>query len=313
MVAPFLSLFSSDPIEQALRENMPSGFDMEPRLAAVLEHAVSHPGKLIRARLVYAAVAQHTGCEGMALQLACAVEYYHLSSLLLDDLPCMDDAQTRRGYPCPHLSQGEAPTILAALALINRAYALAGFALSEQPMRVRLSAMACLDSCLGVPGLVGGQAHDLGYKDSDHSASRVGRIAAAKTGALFWLAVYFPAVLAQPNAEEVRQLKALCLYWGLAFQALDDLGDVGADPRAEAAGKTGGRDLALDRPNLALALGPKQTRLRVARLMGQAERALGRLVEQRPDWVYLQNFHRECFAAIASRSQTRSAADTVAA
>lgn len=313
MVAPFLSLFSSDPIEQALRENMPAGFDMEPRLAAVLEHAVTHPGKLIRARLVYAAVLQHAGCEGMALQLACAVEYYHMSSLLLDDLPCMDDAQTRRGQPCPHLTQGEAPTILAALALINRAYALAGFALAEQGMPVRLSAMACLDSFLGVPGLVGGQAHDLAFKESDHSLRRVGRIAAGKTGALFWLAVYFPALLAEPNAEEARQLKALCLYWGLAFQALDDLGDVGANPAGTPAGKTSGRDRALDRPNLALALGVKPTRHRVMRLVKQAERALDRLVEQRPDWIYLQNFHRECFAANASRCLTRSAASTVAA
>lgn len=79
-----------------------------------------------------------------------------------------------------------------------------------------MAAMACLDACLGVSGLVGGQARDLAFGRSDRSAREIGRIAAAKTGALFWLAVYFPVLLGQPDAEEGRRLQALCLYWGLA-------------------------------------------------------------------------------------------------
>jgi len=109
--------------------------------------------------------------------------------------------------------------------LINRAYALAEFALVEEALPVRLAAMACLDACLGVSGLVGGQARDLAFAESDRSGREIARIAAAKTGSLFWLAVYFPALVAQPDALEGRGLKAVCLYWGLAFQALDDLGD----------------------------------------------------------------------------------------
>jgi len=189
MVAPILSLPSADPIVQALLEHAPVGAKTEPRLAAVLDQAINNPGKLVRARLVHAAAMTHGMDEGRSLQLATAVEYYHLASLLLDDLPCMDDSDTRRGRPCAHLSQGEAPTILAALALINRAYALAGFALVEEALSVRLSAMACLDACLGVSGLVGGQARDLAFAESDRSGREIGRIAAAKTGALFWLAV----------------------------------------------------------------------------------------------------------------------------
>ena len=301
MVAPILSLPSADPIVTALREHSPAGAMTEPRLAAALEQAVGNPGKLVRARLVHAAALTHGLDEDLALQLACAVEYYHVASLLLDDLPCMDDAEVRRGLPCVHRVHGEAPTILAALALINRAYALAGFALAAQPPQVRLAAMGCLDACLGVPGLVGGQARDLAFADSDRSAREIGRIAAGKTGALFWLAIYFPALLAQPNATEGRHLKALCLYWGLAFQALDDLVDVGATGAADALGKTAGRDGALARPNLAQVLGVPAAVRRVARLLGQADRALEALVAQRPAWRYLATFHREYFAANANR------------
>ena len=238
MVAPASP--QPDPIVAAMREHSPAGAMTELRLAAVLDQSIDNPGKLIRARLVLAAAMTHGMDEDRALQLACAVEFYHIASLLLDDLPCMDDAETRRGLPCVHRVHGEAPTILASLALINRAYALVGFALVEQPMAVRLAAMACLDACLGVPGLVGGQARDLAFAESDRSAREIGRIAAAKTGALFWLAVYFPALIAQPDAEEGRLLKALCLYWGLGFQALDDLGDAGVAGAADSRGKPPG-------------------------------------------------------------------------
>ena len=305
MVAPASS--QPDPIVAAMREHSPAGAMTELRLAAVLDQSIDNPGKLIRARLVLAAALTHGMDEDRALQLACAVEFYHIASLLLDDLPCMDDAETRRGLPCVHRVHGEAPTILASLALINRAYALVGFALVEQPMAVRLAAMACLDACLGVPGLVGGQARDLAFAESDRSAREIGRIAAAKTGALFWLAVYFPALIAQPDAEEGRLLKALCLYWGLGFQALDDLGDAGVAGAADSLGKTAGRDEALTRPNLVHVLGVDATARRVRRLLAQAERTLDALAVRRPSWRYLSTFHRDFFAANAGRIACRVA------
>jgi len=55
-----------------------------------------------------------------ALDVACAMEMVHAASLVLDDLPSMDDAQLRRGVPCAHQVYGEGAAILAALALINR-------------------------------------------------------------------------------------------------------------------------------------------------------------------------------------------------
>ena len=174
---------------------------------------------------------------------------------------------------------------------------MVGFAMAAQPMAVRLAAMACLDACLGVAGLVGGQARDLVFGQSDGSVREISRIAAGKTASLFWLAVYFPALLAQPSAEEGRCLKALCLYWGLAFQAWDDLGDVGVGGTAATLGKQPGRDGSLNRPNIALALGTAATARRIARLMAQAERVIERLERNRSEWGYLARFHREYFEA----------------
>jgi len=274
-----------------LAENCPATAATEPHLRAALAEAVVNPGKLARARLVLAAGAAHGLDDENAGQLACAVEYFHLASLLFDDLPCMDDADTRRGRPCAHRTHGEATALLAALALINRAYALIGFALAAQPMFLRLQAQACLDACLGCAGLVGGQAQDLRFAEGDRSPHAVSRIAMTKTGALFWLAVYFPALLAAPEEAERRELKALCIYWGLAFQAMDDLRDVLSTSIAE--GKTTDRDRILTRPNLALAMGVPAARRRLQRLIRLAGRRCERLGQHGARWVYLRAFQHD--------------------
>ena len=197
----------------ALRDHAPLAPGLEPHLQAVLAEATAHPGRLFRAQLAYAAALSHGLAHATAARLAVAMEYFHLASLLLDDLPCMDDATERRGRPCPHLAHGEATVILAALALINRAYTLVGFVLPSFPPAYRLPAQACLDSCLGAAGLVGGQAADLRFHPGPGALREAGRIALRKTGALFHLAILLPAYLAAPSVAEFRHLKALCVYW----------------------------------------------------------------------------------------------------
>lgn len=274
----------------ALRGYAPAGADTEQHLRAIVIGAAANPGKLVRARLVVATLSAH-GYDAAAWRpLATAVEYFHVASLLLDDLPCMDDAETRRDRPCAHRVHGEASAILAALAFINRAYALTGLALLRQPPAVRLQAQSCLDACLGSAGLVGGQARDLRFADRNGSAREVGRIGLGKTGALFRLGLLLPALLTRPSPGELRRLKALCVYWGLAFQALDDVHDLTST--SVDAGKTTGRDRELIRPNLALAIGVPATKARVARLLGRAAHTIERLAASRPEWSYLDSFQQ---------------------
>jgi geranylgeranyl diphosphate synthase type II len=280
---------------------------VEPHLRAALQQLVARPGKLLRATLVFNAARRFGLRQTDAERLACAVEYFHVASLVLDDLPCMDDALVRRGLPCVHRQHGEATAILAALTLINRAYALIGVALVAQPRTVRAEATAAVDRALGVAGLVGGQAWDLAFANSDGSARTVSRIAAAKTGALFTLAVMLPATLARPTARERRLLRALCVYWGQLFQIADDMGDVLATHFS--ADKTTGQDHLLQRPNLVLALGLPAARARVARLSRQAERALAALTARGgARWHHLEEVARMLAPLLVIRDQVRNAA-----
>lgn len=259
----------------------------DPLVSALIENAPLHAKGEAHLR---AAVA-----EAAALGLACAVEYFHTASLLLDDLPCMDDATLRRGRPCAHRVHGEATAILAALAFINRAHALCGAAFAGSTRDVRLAALACVDACLGPAGLLDGQAHDLRFAESAGGARTVGRIAALKTAGLFQLTLLLPALAGPTTAAEWAALRRVSLYWGLAYQAADDLADVLS---AEAnAGKTTGRDRIRRRPNLALELGVSPARGRIARLVAQGAGAVARLTTGSARW----NFLAEAQARLADR------------
>lgn len=289
-------------LAEILREHAPSGGPgMEPHLRAAIAQSVTSTGSLLRARLVAVGGSSHGLAPILAGQLACAVEYFHTASLLLDDLPCMDDSTLRRGLPCVHRTHGEATAILAALALINRAHVLVGLALAAHPPAVRVRATLLLDETLGVMGLVGGQARDLRYGEQSVGSAEVGRIAAAKTGALFRLALVLPVLPANPSPAEFRLLKALAVYWGQWFQANDDLRDVTAT--SATVGKDTQRDGALARPNLALALGVGGVGRRLARLEAQIERTVNGLRARGAAWDYLPEFH----SALTERTRVRAA------
>jgi len=285
-----------DPVGQlaaALVANTPVTKATEPHLAAALNDALEQPGRLVRAQLVLRGGLVHGLPESDALALATAVEYFHLASLLLDDLPCMDNSTTRRDRPCLHQTHGVAATILTALALINRAYALTNDVFSRLPHVVQMEARGCLEIVLGASGILDGQSRDLSYGANPQSEREVLRIAAKKTGALFALAVYLPALLGRPSNAERRAVRALCVYWGLIYQVIDDLNDVLTTSRDT--GKSSGRDQLLNRPNLALAIGVPAAKLRLNRLVSLANHTTQRL-SQNNRWNYLVEFHHTCFS-----------------
>jgi geranylgeranyl pyrophosphate synthase len=260
-----------------------------------LAESVSNPGGLVRAGLVLSAAAQHGLDASKAEQLACALEYWHQASLILDDLPCMDDAERRRGLPCLHRKHGEATAILAALALINRAYTLVQRAFAEESAVVRQTACDLVDQALGSAGILGGQAWDLRFGSSTRAPCEVGRIAWRKTGALVWLALSLPLLPSGAWQEERRSLRALSVYWALAYQGMDDLLDLTTVGRES--GKTAGRDAALHRPNLSLALGVANTCRRIERLLAQAEVLLLALGSRDLKWTYLADWHKRLFTS----------------
>ena len=167
----------------------------EVQLGEAVKHALNHPGSLMRARLCYR-IAQNFGvCDQRATDLALSVELFHTASLLFDDLPFMDDADERRGAPCVHKLFGEGTATLAALALVNKAYALLWRALLEAPVAEKQECAEFVDRCLGLNGILNGQSYDLQFRVSSFGVSNVMRVAIGKTVSLVRMTLVLPALL----------------------------------------------------------------------------------------------------------------------
>ena len=85
-----------------------------PLLNLAMRHAVFPGGARIRARLCLAAAAA-CGMDDpeLAHAAAAAIEMLHCASLVHDDMPCFDDAATRRGRLAVHRAFGEPLALLA--------------------------------------------------------------------------------------------------------------------------------------------------------------------------------------------------------
>jgi len=259
--------------------------NLEPGLRAALTHVLRHPGSMVRPRLVTQMATAYGVQAGPGDDLAIALEYFHTSSLVFDDLPCMDNAMARRGAACVHVPFGEAAAILAALALINRAYALTWKAFAGCSGTIQAEAMEYLEQRLGVNGLLDGQSLDLNYARQPHGRETAERIACGKTVSLIRLTLVLPAMLGGATRGEVRLLERMATCLGLAYQMVDDLKDL-MQTSAES-GKTAARDLHLDRPNIALSIGVPAAVARVTHLIRLGDRMLVRLLALRPGLSFL--------------------------
>jgi geranylgeranyl diphosphate synthase type II len=234
-------------IERALRASLDRCLQPghPPRLAAAMQHAVFPGGARIRPKLVLA-VAQACGDDDpeLADAAAAAIELLHCASLVHDDLPCFDDAATRRGLPSVQRAFGERLAVLAGDALIVLAYE--SLALGAAAHLVRLPGLLqTVCQGVGMPlGIVAGQSWECEPQVvlSDYQQ--------AKTGALFAAATMAGA---QAAGVDPAPWRLLGQQLGQAYQVADDIRDVAGD--AEQLGKPIGQDLLLGRPSMARELG----------------------------------------------------------
>src|SRR6478672_2433124 len=92
---------------------LPPTGDSRERLYEAIRHAAIGGGKRLRPLLTIAASRRFANDRDRALRVGCAIEAIHVYSLFHDDLPCMDDAELRRGKPTVHKAYGEASAVLA--------------------------------------------------------------------------------------------------------------------------------------------------------------------------------------------------------
>ena len=196
-------------------------------LIEAMRYSLEGGGKRLRPILTLSA-AEALGINPIdVLPAACALEYIHTYSLIHDDLPALDDDDTRRGKPSSHKRFGEAVAILAGDALLTEAFGqvlLLGESRKFQPTQI-LAVIDLLAQNAGVRGLVGGQLLDVTIETSDASLPEIEFIHIHNTGALILTSVLIPTKLMPLEEEKIQSFRRYGEALGLAFQISDDILD----------------------------------------------------------------------------------------
>ncbi|MCL2702920.1 MAG: polyprenyl synthetase family protein [Defluviitaleaceae bacterium] len=211
-------------------------------LHTAMEYAMFPGGKRLRPLVLIGSCLAAGGSLEKALPFACAMEMIHVYSLIHDDLPAMDNSDTRHGKPSCFKAFGEAAAILAGDGFLNLAYETMLEACVNDFCMENARAAHVIAEAAGVLGMIGGQMADILYEKKEADKDVLLYIHENKTSALFQAAGYAGAILGNaPEAESLRYKEA----WksaGIAFQIKDDIENETGD--AAALGKPVGSDAA---------------------------------------------------------------------
>jgi farnesyl diphosphate synthase len=245
----------------------PTG-DSRERLYEAMRHAAIGGGKRLRPLLTIAASRLFAIDAERALRVGCAIEAVHVYSLIHDDLPCMDNADLRRGKLTVHKAFGEAEAVLAGDSLHALAFDILAHAATHDDPFVRNELVLELARAAGPQGMAGGQMMDLAAEGEQLDLAAITRLQQLKTGALIEYSVEAACIMAKLPTEARTPYRGYARAIGLAFQIADDLIDHSGD--AAAAGKPTGRDANAGKATFVSLLGEERARQQADFLVDQA-------------------------------------------
>ncbi|HEX6741549.1 MAG TPA: farnesyl diphosphate synthase [Sphingomicrobium sp.] len=247
---------------------LPPTNDNRERLYEAMRHAAIGGGKRLRPLLTIAASKLFAIGRERALRVGCAIEAIHVYSLIHDDLPCMDDADLRRGKATIHKAYGEAEAVLAGDSLHALAFEILAHPATHEDPWVRSDLVLELAQAAGPAGMAGGQMMDLVAEGQQLDLPSITRLQQLKTGALIEYAVEAACVMTKLPQDARTPYRGYARNIGLAFQIADDLIDHSGDESA--AGKPTGRDAHAGKATFVSLLGEERARQQASFLVNQA-------------------------------------------
>ncbi len=199
-----------------------------PELKNAIDYSLLNNGKYLRPLLIYATgYAFAAPWENLDIPAA-TVELIHTYSLIHDDLPCMDNADLRRGKPTCHKIYGDGMAVLTGDAL----HTLAIYLMASHPAPLtaekRVQMMTALTHACGPHGMAAGQALDiLPAGAQTMSIDYLEKMYRLKTGALLSACIELGRLSsANEDSHTQHALKIFGDCIGLAFQIQDDILDI---------------------------------------------------------------------------------------
>lgn len=229
--------FQRDKIEQEIARSI-LGLGDKTKLRDACEYALKSGGKRFRPLLVLL-VAEALGNGLDVVDAALSVEFFHTASLIVDDLPCMDNEDERRNHPTIHKIYGESIALLSSYALICAAFEkihanTIKMRQAESPFRemadpAGILALEQATRCAGIAGATGGQFFDLFPPSLTLETLR--QVIYKKTVTLFEVSFVFGWLFGGGDHFRLEQVKKSAYHFGMAFQIADDLGDMAQDEK----------------------------------------------------------------------------------
>ena len=223
-------------VESIVDSYLPAEEGYQKTIFEAMNYSVRAGGKRLRPMLMEETYHLFGGTEKAVEPFMAAMEMIHTSSLIHDDLPCMDNDELRRGLPTTWKKFGYDMAVLAGDALMIYAFETASraFSMTRYPDRAA-RAIQVLAEKTGIYGMIGGQVVDVQLTGKPVPQEKLDFIYRLKTGALLEASMMIGAVLGGASADEVKCVEEIASAVGLAFQIQDDILDVTST--SEALGK----------------------------------------------------------------------------
>ncbi len=214
-------------VEQILDTYLPAEEGHQKLIFEAMNYSMRAGGKRLRPMLMQETYRLFGG-QGQEIEpFMAAIEMIHTSSLIHDDLPCMDNDELRRGLPTTWVKYGYDMAVLAGDALMIYAVETAAKALAMTDRADLVGrAIGLLAAKTGIYGMIGGQVVDVQLTNKPVPQDKLDFIYRLKTGALLEASMMIGAILGGAGEEEIAKVEKMASAIGLAFQIQDDILDV---------------------------------------------------------------------------------------
>lgn len=218
-------------IEEIIYYYLPEETGHQKTIFEAMNYSVKAGGKRLRPMLMQETYRLFGGQGEEIEPFMAAIEMIHTSSLIHDDLPCMDNDEMRRGLPTTWVKYGYDMAVLAGDALLIYAIETAAKALSLTDNSAAVAgAIQLLAAKTGIYGMIGGQVVDVELTNKPIPKDKLDFIYRLKTGALLEASMMIGALLGGADGEQLETVEKMAAAIGLAFQIQDDILDVTSTP-----------------------------------------------------------------------------------
>lgn len=218
-------------VEAVLWQYLPEASGHQKTIFEAMNYSMRAGGKRLRPLLMRETYRLFGGSGREIEPFMAAIEMIHTSSLIHDDLPCMDNDELRRGLPTVWVKYGYDMAVLVGDALLIYAVETAAKVFSMGTDAAKAGhAIRILAEKTGIYGMIGGQVVDVELTGKPVPGEKLDFIYRLKTGALLEAAMMIGALLGGADEEQLKTVEQMACAVGLAFQIQDDILDVTSTP-----------------------------------------------------------------------------------